>query len=241
MVGEEDPKEEATLVSPKRARHPARRPGARPKARRAPPPKPRSTLLERAKRQGQEVEVLAREEEAARPPTPPTPPHPSSGVWEDEEKTEGGPCLPVGSEPVGSEKTDQPTTETDSKGGPPKGNRNAIRHGLSTSKLPKGAIYIEKACHKFRLNLENAVLEARGEITLIDASAIDTATKWVRHEKLCARWLRLKADTLSPDNLLKFSRDMAKASTERDKAIRLLKLEKKEENPYDGWTTDEAE
>ena len=43
---------------------------------------------------------------------------------------------------------------------------------------------------------------------------------------LALRWLRVKGDKLTPTEQLTFSREIAKASTERDKAIAMLKLDR---------------
>jgi hypothetical protein len=106
-----------------------------------------------------------------------------------------------------------------------KGNRNAMRHGLKAGKLPADALYIEIRTNQLRRNLEDAVIAARGEVSLIDAANIQTAIKWERHGCLAQRWLDKKAKELKPMEQLQFSREVAKASTERDKAIAALRLD----------------
>ena len=120
---------------------------------------------------------------------------------------------PSTSEPTGTEH--QPAK----KRGPPKGSVNAIRHGLTAGMLPKGCKHIENQCNGLRRQLEDVVMEQKGEVSLVDAAIIQTALKWERHGALCVRWLRLKADELKPTEFLSFSRDIARASTERDRAI----------------------
>src|SRR5205085_2442552 len=103
------------------------------------------------------------------------------------------------------------------------GNRNAMRHGLKAGKLPVDCAYIEIACNALRRQLEDAVLAARGEVTLLDAASIQTSVKWERHAALALRWLRVKGNELKLVEQLTFSREIARASTERDKALAALK------------------
>ena len=112
------------------------------------------------------------------------------------------------------------------RSGPPKGNRNALRHGLKAGQLPKGAKYIELRLNAFRRQLEDSVLGCRGEITLTDAALIQTCLRWERHACLAQRWLVKAGDTLKATDRLMFSREISRASTERDKSLALLKLDR---------------
>ena len=60
------------------------------------------------------------------------------------------------------------------KGGPPLGSVNAQRHGMRGGKLPKGCGYIENRVNSLRRTVEAAILEAKGEISLLDAAAVNT-------------------------------------------------------------------
>ena len=112
----------------------------------------------------------------------------------------------------------------------PLGNTNAtIRHGLRGSKLPSGCKYIEHRVNALRRQCEDAVLELKGEVNIIDAAAINSILKWERHGLLAAHWLRHEVDNLSPSDRLKFSESIAKASDSRDKNIRALGLDIKPE------------
>ncbi len=112
------------------------------------------------------------------------------------------------------------------RSGPP-GNANRHRHGMHGSKLPKGCEYIEK-----RVNISPpprssaALLDAKGEIGIVDAAAINSVLKWERHGLLAAHWLRKEADKLSASDRLRFSEAIAKASDNRDKNIRSLCLDR---------------
>ena len=119
--------------------------------------------------------------------------------------------------------------------GPKKGSINAIRHGLTAGKLPRDAKYVEVKMNLFRREVESACLASKGKITLTDAAFIQTALKWERHAALALRWLNKAYDEMSPAERLNFSREIAKASTERDKAIKALNLDR--DAMQDEWST----
>lgn len=116
--------------------------------------------------------------------------------------------------------------------------RTRLRHGLKAGKLPDGARYIEYQMNALRRQLEDAVLDARGEVDIVDAANIQTAVKWERHGALALRWLRLEVDGLKPLERLHFSREIARASTERDKAIANLNLASN--TVHDAWSVIDA-
>jgi hypothetical protein len=123
--------------------------------------------------------------------------------------------------------TAQATTSVKPAGkpGPPYGSANAIRHGMRGSAMPKGCHHIDRATSHFRRQLEAAVFEARGEITLVDAAYVNTAYRAERHAQLAQRWLYREADKMSAADRLNYSREVVKASESRDKAIASLKLD----------------
>ena len=112
------------------------------------------------------------------------------------------------------------------RGGQP-GNRNNLRHGLrGTGKLPAELAYLENKLNAFRRQLEDTVLAAKKQIDLADAANINTALKWEKHGALAQRWLTTQYNELKPGDRLAFSREVARASTERDKALAALKLDR---------------
>ena len=115
------------------------------------------------------------------------------------------------------------------RSGAPKENRNALRHGLKGGNLPKDAKYIQHRLNGFRRQLEDHVLELRGEVSIVEAATIQTILRWERHASLALRWLNKSADSLTAMERLHFSREIARASTERDKSLRELKLDKEPE------------
>jgi hypothetical protein len=110
--------------------------------------------------------------------------------------------------------------------GAPVGNVNAQRHGLSGGKLPKGMQFIENRVNALRRQAEAAVLALKGEISIVDAAAINSVLKWERHGLLASTWLRKEADKMTPSDRLRFSEAVAKASDQRDKNLRLLGLDR---------------
>lgn len=106
------------------------------------------------------------------------------------------------------------------------GNSNGMRHGLRGSKLPKGCQYIENRVNLLRRQVEAALVELKGDITITEAAAINSILKWERHGLLAAHWLRKEATSLTPSDRLRFSEAIAKASDNRDKAIRSLRLDR---------------
>jgi len=121
-------------------------------------------------------------------------------------------------------KKSQPPSRRNWKPKPPAYYR-AMRHGLSAAKLPKGTEYITRIVGRFRQELEDAVIGLRGEIDIPAACAINTAVRWEVHSALASRWLRENMSKMSLQERLMFSREAAKACTERDRAVRALGLD----------------
>ena len=112
-----------------------------------------------------------------------------------------------------------------------KGNLNRFKHGCSHlriagSKLPKGCMRAERIRNVLRSLLEAAVLARRDEIDVYHACLIQTAIRWETHSRLAARWLRLQYDQLSPADRLAYSREVASASTNRDRCLRALGIDR---------------
>jgi hypothetical protein len=117
------------------------------------------------------------------------------------------------------------------RSGPPKGSANNLRHGMKGSKLPAGCKYIEGRVNNLRRQVEEALIAIKGEINILDAAAVNSILKWERHGLLASHWLRHEIKKLSATDRLKFSEAIAKASDNRDKAIRSLGLDVKP-NPW---------
>ncbi len=118
-------------------------------------------------------------------------------------------------------------------------NRNAIRHGLRAGRLPRGASYVKRETDALRRIIEDAVAESNdGSVTLYHAALVQSVIRWERHGMLCQRWLRLESDQLSADQRVSFSREVARASSERDKCLRELGLNEKPNS--DMWSVLDA-
>src|SRR5262245_19631985 len=106
------------------------------------------------------------------------------------------------------------------RGGAPKRNKNAIRHGLMTTALPPGCTGVRKSVNKFRQAIEKIVAEnLGGEISVLAAATINSASRWEQHALLANRWLRIHFAELNHDQRLAYSREVARASSERDKCL----------------------
>lgn len=109
--------------------------------------------------------------------------------------------------------------------GAPKGNLNAIRHGLTVQGFPPGCTYIEKQVASFRATLHVAVEQVRGEIGVFEAACCQTAVEWHTHALKARRWMRLEDKKLTIDQRIAFSREIARGFAERDKVLKALGLD----------------
>jgi len=62
----------------------------------------------------------------------------------------------------------------------------------------------------------------------MDAAIITTVMKWEAHGLKAAHWLRHEVDNLKPMERLHFSKEIAVAATNRDKALAMLDLDRDE-------------
>jgi hypothetical protein len=107
------------------------------------------------------------------------------------------------------------------------GNRNAVRHGLRSGSLPKGCAYVKRECDEMRRAIEEAVASLNdGDVSLYQAALIQSTMRWERHALLAQRWLRDAVEQMDHQERLAYSRDIAKASAERDKCLEKLGLGK---------------
>lgn len=108
----------------------------------------------------------------------------------------------------------------------PANNKNHMHHGLTTGCNPPGCNYVTHAVSELRRAIEAAVITARGSVGLVDAAAIQTACRWERHALLCGRWLRKHVRGNDACRAAELLRDIANASSNRDKALGSLHLSK---------------
>ena len=116
--------------------------------------------------------------------------------------------------------------------GAPKGNQNAMKHGkgLSLGSLPPGCSYIKRQTNLLDRELQALTLQVHGAIGPVERMLIQTAIRHERHAQLAQRWLRLNAEVMSHDVRLAYSREIARASSARDKAIAELDLRAKQDD-----------
>ena len=113
------------------------------------------------------------------------------------------------------------------KRGAQPGNRNRLRHGLKSGKMPREMKYLEPRINRLRVSLENAIVDIRGEVTTAEAGIIQTAMRWEAHACKAHHWLRVEYDELKTLEKLHCSREIALASAARDKAIKELGIDQR--------------
>src|SRR5690606_27955407 len=69
-------------------------------------------------------------------------------------------------------------------------------------------------------------------VSLLDSACIDEAVEWQEHAAKAAKWLRVSFDSLEPTERLHFSREIARAKVERNKALDRLGLDREEVDPW---------
>jgi hypothetical protein len=118
--------------------------------------------------------------------------------------------------------------------GAPAGNCNAIKSGalrsrysLTVGKPPAKFRRVWRAGLAVRRAIESAVINARGDISLIDAAVIQTAVRWEITAQLAQRWLLTSTDDLTTDERLRHAKLISVASTERDRCLKSLGLERR--------------
>jgi len=111
------------------------------------------------------------------------------------------------------------------RSGAPRGNRNALRHGLKSGELPKDCKYVEIRINVIRRNIEDAVIACKGKVSLTDAAYINTAIKWERYSILSHRWLTREYKKLPITERLKITKEIATSSEKRDAALEALYLD----------------
>ena len=114
----------------------------------------------------------------------------------------------------------------------PKGNLNAIRNTtrlpirrLVVGEFPAALNSVKIEGRKYRRALEDAVLDVHGEVTIMAAHWIDSASAATVHCGVCRWLLRQKIDTMTTADILSCSREMVRAKQSRDRCLVLLKLD----------------
>lgn len=104
---------------------------------------------------------------------------------------------------------------------------------LALGELPSSMRGAGKTSAKLRLALEGAVIERHGEIDLVHAGLIVTACRWERHAAIASWLFRRDFASMTAGERLTYSREIARASAERDKAVAALRLTRNEQDILD--------
>ncbi len=104
-------------------------------------------------------------------------------------------------------------------------NKYAMRHGLQSAMLPDGCGFITKQSSTFRRAVESAVIATRGQLGVYETALIQSASTWYVHGLKARRWLRVAFNELSNDQRIAFSREEARAFSERDRILKQLGLD----------------
>jgi len=127
-------------------------------------------------------------------------------------------------------------SKTNSRGGAPVGNRNRLRHGLRSRKLPfKGGRTIMRYRNSYRSALEDTLLAQGREIGPYEASCIAAATAWYTHALKASFWLGRAYDDLEPEQRLNFSREEARGMEQMARIVEKLGIDKREQS--DLWAS----
>lgn len=116
---------------------------------------------------------------------------------------------------------------TMARAGAPKLNGNATKHGLAVviGTLPPRFGRLVRQVNDFRKLLEAEVIAQKGELSVVDALLVQSATRIERHCQLCLKWLRDSYEKLTPDQRLAHSRELAASTANRDKIVKQLGIE----------------
>ena len=124
----------------------------------------------------------------------------------------------------------------------PKGNLNAARNGnklannkagirrLTVGEFPASLNHVKIEGRRYRRALEDAVVDAHGEVTVTAAHSIDTAAGAVVHGGICRWLLRNKIDTMTTADILSCSRELLKSKEARNRSVKALELDRDDQD-----------
>ena len=119
---------------------------------------------------------------------------------------------------------------------------NSLRNGkrivtLALGELPKELARVTRYVRLYRRGLQDAILEVFDEVSPTAAHLVDEACAWEQHRRVCMWLVRRKIDKLSPSDLRECSKQMALATTNRNKAVERLDLDHKPDPWADVYST----
>ena len=135
---------------------------------------------------------------------------------------------------------------------------NNLRNGsritrLALGKLPAKLSRVERRVMAYRRSLEDAVVEACGEVDTVKAHLINACCEHLQHGLICRWVLRQRLADMSVQDVLACSRSIAQAADSRNRAvdrlgletsgtdiIKTLLYERHEDDSSEGLATDET-
>ena len=131
--------------------------------------------------------------------------------------------------------------------GGPLNNRNAETHGIHSwliiGKLPKGASYVRRVINRMKTELQAAVVEVKGELTVPDAALCQSAARHEGVVLLATRWLRERGNDMSDSDRLAYMRQISTGTDNRDRAIKALGLRQSKQTGFlsAAWSDDDPD
>lgn len=148
---------------------------------------------------------------------------------------------PENSSPENSKQNSSPPKN---RGGAPRGNSNARKHGMRSKhvftlpKLGKADATVYWHANKLRAVLTEEVKKKHGKLSTYQKGMIATVVRLEVHGGLAARWLRSEGDKMTAADRLKFSKEIVRASEAKDRVLKRLGLGRDiEEGTEDPWAS----
>ncbi len=124
--------------------------------------------------------------------------------------------------------------------GAPLGNLSAVKTGtaldprrLVLGSLPPQYVHAERLARQYRRQIEQAVIDQKGEVSLSDAHWIDAAAGHEAHASIMRQILRQKVETLQPGDVVRISESISRARESRNKCFDRLGLDLQSTDPWD--------
>lgn len=111
------------------------------------------------------------------------------------------------------------------KSGPPKQNRNSMRHGLRSSRSPKGSTDLDRQAAAFRRTIEDEFISYHGrEPNTREAALLLSASLWYLHSRKAGRWAAAEHEKLTNSERVSYSEAQARAMESCARALEKLGL-----------------
>lgn len=119
-----------------------------------------------------------------------------------------------------------------------KGNITNLVNGTRISRLTLGTMPAElrvpcRRATQYRTELENQLIQVKGEVSFTDAHLVDEAATAEVHAAVCRWLLRERIKDMSSQDIQKCSESLMKAKDKRNRAVEKLGLDKPKEDVID--------